>query len=245
MWMQVVGKVALALAPPINHGWGIALHVTARGLTTRLLQCGPRWFSMRFDFIDHELVIETTDGARRALKLEPRSVAAFYGEAMATLEAMGLGVTISPVPTEVPDPIRFPDDTVHHSYDPEFANRFWRILVQVEQVFTRCRCRFVGKVSPVSATWGSSSCRTRPCAPRRIPTPRSRHSSTARTPAPPRWRIGTARRWSANRRDHRHPEPRRRRRISSAEGSHGESAEFHLRAFPARGYVTSTADRSA
>jgi Family of unknown function (DUF5996) len=155
MWTQVAGKVALALAPPINHSWAIAMRVTPRGLTTLPLAHGNRSFTMEFDFIDHALVIDTSDGERRTLKLEPMTVAEFYRRTMATLQDMSLPVKIWPVPVEIPDPIPFEQDTVHHSYDPEYANRFWRILVRVEQVFTGTRCMFVGKCSPVHFFWGS------------------------------------------------------------------------------------------
>ena len=155
MWSQVVGKVALRQAPPINHSWATALHVTARGLTTRALPHGDRSFTMEFDFIDHQLLIERSDGARRALPLSPRSVADFYREVMAALEDLGLPVKIWSMPVEIPAPIRFEEDTQHHSYDPEYANRFWRLLVQIERVFTERRCPFVGKCSPVHFFWGS------------------------------------------------------------------------------------------
>jgi hypothetical protein len=110
---------------------------------------------MEFDFLDHQLVIRTNDGESRRLKLEPRSVADFYRDVMATLRAMSLPVKIWPVPVEIPNPIPFEQDTQHHSYDPEYANRFWRILLQVERVFTRTRCQFIGKASPVHFFWGS------------------------------------------------------------------------------------------
>jgi len=155
MWTQVVGKVALALAPPLNHGWAIAMHLTPRGLTTRPLAHGARTFTLEFDFLDHHLVIATTDGDRRSLRLEPRSVADFYRDVMATLGAMSLPVKIWPVPVEIPDPIPFEKDTQHHSYDAVAANRFWRILVQIERVFTAERCSFVGKSSPAHFFWGS------------------------------------------------------------------------------------------
>lgn len=155
MWSQVVGKVVLARAAPLNHSWGIALQVTARGLTTRALPHGSRSFTMAFDFIDHQLVIETSDGDRRHLPLAPRPVADFHREVMALLATMGLQVSIWPMPVEIADPIRFDEDTIHHSYDPEWANRFWRILVQVERVFTSARCEFIGKCSPVQFFWGS------------------------------------------------------------------------------------------
>lgn len=155
MWSQMVGKVAVALAPPINHSWGISLHVTARGLATRNLPHGNRLFGIEFDFIAHQLVIRTTDGDVRSLPLQARSVAQFYREFMDTLGAMRLPVKISSMPVEIPAPIRFENDTVHHAYDPEFAQRFWRILLQVERVFTECRCQFTGKCSPVQFFWGS------------------------------------------------------------------------------------------
>jgi hypothetical protein len=155
MWAQIVGKVALAQAPPLNHSWATAFTVTTRGLSTQLLPHGDRAFTLELNFVDHLLAIETTDGARRALPLAPRSVAEFYADVMTTLGAMGLPVRIWPMPVEIPSPIRFDQDTVHRSYDPEFANRFWRIAVEVQRVFAACRCAFVGKASPVHFFWGS------------------------------------------------------------------------------------------
>ena len=154
MWMQVVGKVALAQAPPLNHSWGVAFQITARGVTTRTLPYGTRAFTIEFDFIDHQLLIRTSDGVIRTLALAPRTVAAFYGDVMETLREMSLPVKIWTVPAEIPSPIRFEEDTVHASYDPEYANRFWRILVQVERVLTGSRCSFIGKCSPVHFFWG-------------------------------------------------------------------------------------------
>jgi len=155
MWTQVVGKVALALAPPVNHSWSIAMRLTSRGLTTQPLKHGERTFTIEFDFVDHRLWILTSDGEERLLPLEPRSVADFYRDVMATLNAMSLPVHIWPVPVEIADPIPFEEDTLHHSYDPEFANRVWRILLQIESVFTGARSTFVGKCSPVHFFWGS------------------------------------------------------------------------------------------
>jgi hypothetical protein len=155
MWTQVVGKVALAQAPPLNHSWGIALHVTPRGLATRTLPYGERSFAIEFDFIDHQLCVSTSDGDRRTLPLEPRSVAEFYRLVMALLGDMRLPVKIWSMPVEIPDPTRFEEDTAHHSYDREYANRFWRILVQSERVLSGARGSFVGKCSPVHFFWGS------------------------------------------------------------------------------------------
>jgi hypothetical protein len=155
MWTQIVGKVALALAPPLNHCWAIALHVTSRGLATRPLPHTGRFFTLEFDFISQRLLICTSDGVERTMQLEPRSVADFYRELMATLSDMALGVKIWSMPVEIPSPLRFEDDTVHASYDPLFANRFWRIIAQLNELFTERRCGFVGKCSPAHFFWGS------------------------------------------------------------------------------------------
>ena len=155
LWSQIVGKITLALAPPTNHCWGIAMHLTGRGLRTPLLPHGARTFTMEFDFIDHQMIVCTIDGTRKTLPLAPRSVAAFYSEVMALLTDMGLPVKIWPVAVEMPEAFRLDRDEQHRSYDPEFANRFWRILVQVERVFAARRCSFIGKCSPVHFFWGS------------------------------------------------------------------------------------------
>ncbi|HEY3350529.1 MAG TPA: DUF5996 family protein [Thermoanaerobaculia bacterium] len=155
MWTQIVGKVALALTPPLNHSWGIAFQVTPRGLSTRRLSHGRRTFTMEFDFVAHRLVVKASDGEERSVRLEPRTVADFYRAVMALLADMGLGVKIWPVPVELPSPgIRFDEDVVHRSYDPDYANRCWRILAQVEEALTRARCSFVGKCSPAHFFWG-------------------------------------------------------------------------------------------
>lgn len=155
MWSQVVGKVALSQAAPLNHSWSVALHVTSRGLETGLLPHGNRSFTIAFDFVEHRLAVRTSDGVQRSVPLRPRSVADFYAEIMSMLTEMELPVRIWSMPVEIPSPIRFERDTVHHSYDPEYANRFWRILVQVHRVFTARRSGFIGKCSPVHFFWGS------------------------------------------------------------------------------------------
>lgn len=155
MWTQVVGKVALARAAALNHSWGIAFHLTPRGLRTGLLAYDDRSFTMLFDFLEHQLVIETSDGMRRALPLAPRSVADFYREVMATLDEMRLRTRIWPMPVEIPSPIRFEQDTGHHSYDRASVERWWQVLRSVHDAFTGCRCEFVGKCSPVHFFWGS------------------------------------------------------------------------------------------
>ena len=155
MWTQIVGKIALARTAPLNHSWAIAFHLTSRGLRTQLLAHQGRTFTITFDFLDHQLVIETSDDVRRTLPLAPRSVAEFYREVMTMLDEMALPVKIWSMPVEIPSPIRFELDTMHHSYDRASVERWWRILVHVHQVFTACRCAFVGKCSPVHFFWGS------------------------------------------------------------------------------------------
>lgn len=155
MWTQVVGKIRLALSPLINHWWGATLYVTARGLTTSPMPYGTRTVQIDFDFLAHELQIEASDGSRRQIALEPRTVADFYQETMAALHSLDLDVKIWPVPVEVPNPIPFDQDETHCAYDPEQAQRFWRILVQTERVFTDFRAQFLGKVSPAHFFWGS------------------------------------------------------------------------------------------
>ena len=155
MWTQVVGKVALAHAPRLNHSWAIALQITPRGLATRTLQPGDRSFVIEFDFIDHQLLIRVSDGMIRTLPLSPRTVADFHRDVIGMLREMALPVKIWPMPVEIPSPIRFDQDTVHHSYDPSYANRFWRIVAALEPILTGARCPFVGKCSPVHFFWGS------------------------------------------------------------------------------------------
>src|SRR5262245_53673871 len=139
MWTQIVGKIALALTPRMNHFWNVALQITPRGLSTPLLRHGTRTFTMTFDFVAHDLVILTSDGAAEAIHLEPRSVMEFYKVVMDTLRRMGLETRIWPMPVEIPDPIRFDTDRSHHSYDPQAANAFWHILVTIKPIFEEFR----------------------------------------------------------------------------------------------------------
>jgi hypothetical protein len=155
MWTQVVGKVRLVQAPHINHWWQVPLYVTARGLTTSAMPYERQTFQIDFDFIEHKLVIEKSDGQKSALALAPRTVADFYAEFMSAMRSLSLDVKIWTTPVEVENPIPFEKDTVHASYDAEYASRFWRLLVQAERVFQQFRSRFVGKCSPVHFFWGS------------------------------------------------------------------------------------------
>ncbi len=155
MWTQVVGKIRLALAPKLNHWWQSTLYVTPRGLTTSSIPYGTRSFQISFNFLDHQLQIETSDGITKRIALAPRSVADFYQNVMFALSEIGIEVRIWTMPQEVAEPILFEQDERHRTYDPEYAQRFWQILVQVDRVMTEFRGRFIGKSSPVHFFWGS------------------------------------------------------------------------------------------
>jgi len=155
MWTQIVGKIRLTLMPWTNHSWHVTLYVTSRGLTTSPIPHGTRTFEIRFDFIDHQLRILKSDGAGRSIELKPRSVADFYKAVMGALNELDLAVKIDILPNEIPNPIPFDRDEQHRSYDPEYANRFWRVLVQTDRVFKEFRSRFCGKCSPVHFFWGA------------------------------------------------------------------------------------------
>ena len=155
MWTQIVGKVCLSLAPPVNHWWATTFHVTATGLTTPVLPYRGGGIQIDFDFFRHALSIATTTGARRELQLEPRSVADLYREFRARLMELDIDVRMFGRPVEIPVAIPFADDNEHASYDPEAAAAFFRSLVSAERVLSEFRSRFTGKVSPVHFFWGA------------------------------------------------------------------------------------------
>jgi hypothetical protein len=152
---QVVGKVRMVNTPLMSHWWNVVLYVSARGLTTGLIPYGGRGFSLEFDFIDHQLVIETTGGDRRTVPLKAGPVADFYRDVMAVLDELGLSTDIWRMPVEIPDAIPFDTDDTHVAYDADQAHRFWLALVQMNRVFEVFRSRYLGKVSPVHFFWGA------------------------------------------------------------------------------------------
>ena len=155
MWTQIVGKVRLRLCPLVNQWWNVPLYVTARGMTTSAMPYGQRDIEVKFDFIDHKLAIESSDGRVVTLALAAESVAEFYKKFMAALSQLGVNVQIWTMPREVPDPTRFEQDNVHAAYDAQAVHKFWRILVWVDQVLKEFRAGFEGKASPVHFFWGS------------------------------------------------------------------------------------------
>lgn len=154
-WTQIVGKVRLAQSPWVNHSWHVTLYVTATGLSTSAIQYGNRTFQIDFDFVKHWLAVHSSDGATGGFALEPQSVATFYTRLLQEMAKLGLHVKIYPKPNEVADAIRFDQDETHCTYDGEYANRFWRVLVQADRVFKEFRARFIGKCSPVHFFWGA------------------------------------------------------------------------------------------
>lgn len=155
MWTQIVGKVRLELTPRTNHWWNVPFYINARGLTTSPIPYNRDVFEIKFDFIDHKLLIERSDGQRRMLSLEPRTVADFYSEFMSTLRSLDIKVAIYAKPVEVPDPVPFAEDKLYRAYDVDAAHRFWRIVTLCDSIFKQFRARFLGKSSPVHFFWGS------------------------------------------------------------------------------------------
>ena len=155
MWTQIVGKVRLAQSPRVNHWWEVPLYVIARGLTTSAIPYGEGIFEIQFDFLEHKLTIQTSWNSVKSFPLKPQTVAGFYAEFMSALRSLGIAVKIWTMPVEVPNPVRFETDTQHASYDPEYARRFWQILILCDSVFQEFRSRFIGKDSPVHFFWGS------------------------------------------------------------------------------------------
>ena len=155
LWTQIVGKIRMALTPHLNQSWNVTLYPSVCGLTT-----GPMWHETRvlqidFDFLNHILILQTSDDQRRTIALKPMTVAAFYQAVMAALDEFGTPVAIWCEPMEISEPIPFDKDEKHRAYDPEYIQRFWRILLQATRVFSIFRARFTGKVSPIHLFWGA------------------------------------------------------------------------------------------
>jgi len=180
MWLQIVGKTRLALAPSENHWWHTTLYVSTRGLTTTPIPYGSRLFEIELDFLDHRLSVRTSDGTIRTIALRSRAVADFYREYMGALDALGIAVKLWPVPVEVDGAIPFEDDRVHASYDPAHARRFHEILLQVDRVTKRFKGRFLGKSSPVHFFWGAYDLALTRFSGRRAPEPREPQSPMMR-----------------------------------------------------------------
>ena len=154
LWTQIVGKVRLARTPWLNHSWHVTLRVSGRGLTTPLIPNGAAALQLEFDFLDHQLVLRTTDGGERRVRLAPGTIAEFYVETLDALASLGAATRIVATPNELADAVPFPKDHAPRPYDPVMAQDLWRALVQIERGFGRFRTRFLGKSSPIHFFWG-------------------------------------------------------------------------------------------
>jgi hypothetical protein len=154
LWLQVVGKVRLSLTPWLNHSWQVPFYVTARGLGTSLISSQGEAIDLEFDFIRHRLMGRSSQGGTAEFDLRPMPMADFYSATMQLLGELGVAVDINPLPSELPDPVAFPADRQHRSYDPDAAHRFWRVLLQADRLFKHFRTGFLGKASPVHLFWG-------------------------------------------------------------------------------------------
>jgi len=155
LYTQIVGKVRLALTPKMNQWWNVTLYLTSRGLTTSPMPIGERTVSIDFDFIDHRLILQDSDGQIRSFPLVARLVCDFHDQVLGELAAMGVHVSINPMPQECPVTTPLSEDRAHSSYDAERAHDIWRALQLIEPVFQTFRARFRGKCSPVHFFWGS------------------------------------------------------------------------------------------
>ena len=155
MWSQIVGKIRMELSPWVNHSWSVPFYVTPRGLTTSSIPYRGGAFQIDFDLVGHALPIVTSDGQVQTVALRHKTVAEFHAEVLAVLGGMGIRVSINPIPNELPDPIPFPEDETHGTYEPDHVAALHGALVQTARVMSEFRARFIGKVSPVHFFWGS------------------------------------------------------------------------------------------
>ena len=155
MYTQVIGKLRLALSPFEPQWANVPLYLTARGLTTSPVSSGQTGFAIDVDLINHEVIVAINDGRIERVALDARPVADFYQELIGRLQTLGIDPAITTVPSEVDNPIPFPEDRVHATYDPEWAHRFWRLLARIDLVLREHRGRFVGRSSAVSFWWGT------------------------------------------------------------------------------------------
>ncbi|MGB5818398.1 MAG: DUF5996 family protein [Saonia sp.] len=153
-YLQIVGKIRLALMPRKNHWWYITLYVGTRGINTDSIPYGDFTFEIQFDFLDHMLHIHTSNGKRISFELKDGlSVADFYAKLKEALHNLGIEANILAKPYDLSDTVPFAECTHHNSYDKVYVNRFWRILVQVDQVFKTFSGQSYSKTCPVHLYW--------------------------------------------------------------------------------------------
>jgi hypothetical protein len=178
MWTQIVGKTRKTLTPLVNHWWNVTLYVTPRGLTTSTIPFEHEAFEVQFDFIGHRLLIETSRGEERSIELRPRSVADFYGEYLASLQSLGIKVSIHTTPDEFDDKTPFDQDRKHAAYDRKYVENLRRILLNADRLFRQFRAPFVGKCSPVQFFWGSFDLAVTRFSGRQAPPPKGADAMT-------------------------------------------------------------------
>jgi hypothetical protein len=155
LWTQILGKIRLALTPLVNHWWNCTLLLSGHGLTTSAIPYGEGAFELRFDFVEHQLILEPSWRPPTTIDLRPQPTADFYREVFDALKASGIKVRIWPVTVEMPERIHLDVDRAHQAYVREDIERWWRAMLTVDSVFTEFRARFLGKSSPVHFFWGS------------------------------------------------------------------------------------------
>jgi uncharacterized protein DUF5996 len=154
-WLQIVGKTRLALSPFENHWWHTALYVTAHGVTTSAMPYSGGMIDIELDVLRDMLVARTSVGENRSIRLESKTVAAFYAEYRAMLAELGVEIQMSAAPNEIADATPFARDEAHATYDADAARRWWIALRQANRLLKQFRSRFGGKCSPSHLWWGA------------------------------------------------------------------------------------------
>ncbi|MFA6236024.1 MAG: DUF5996 family protein [Bacteriovorax sp.] len=153
-WVQIVGKLRLCKSPCLNHSWHSTLYISSRGFSTMAIPDGERNFTVEFDFIDHQLKFQTSDGYEAGFKLRNESVSAFYLRFLGCLKKLKIEAHFDPHPNETSDYIPFSEDFNHSTYVPGKAHRCWQVMVRVNNIMNEFRSSFSGKSSPVHFFWG-------------------------------------------------------------------------------------------
>jgi len=153
---QMLGKVRVAHAPWMNHGWHVALQPNARGLATLpTAASGDRTFTLTLDLCRHAIVLWVSDGSREEVPLNAGSIAALHHRLIAILERHDLPTDFNGMPNEIEGAVRFVDDHQPRDYDRDSAERFREALSAIVPLFAQYRAEFIGKASPVQFWWGS------------------------------------------------------------------------------------------
>ena len=154
LWTQIIGKIRLVQMPWTNHSWHVTLAVTSRGLTTGAMPWEGGEFQIDLDFLEHQVLLETSAGGVRSVPLAPRTVADFHRELFEKLAELGPRPKIYGRPNEVDPAIPFAEDREHASYDAQAVGKYFAALTEANRLMAKFRARFIGKCSPVHFFWG-------------------------------------------------------------------------------------------